>query len=144
MSLEPKNEPVPNVICVEMDDRAFLLPEARNIVQLKFVAEAGSKVALEFVYAHNVSHLPPSRVTLQYEDAKDFCTRLIDAVYRAQTQNFISDSAHIAITLVPNGYIWMIEEGGKKRQFYMSTSVVWRVCNALYRIVDIQSPVASN
>lgn len=142
MSLEPKNEPLH--ISVDMDDRAFLIPETRNIVQLRFSAEPCGKVAIEFVYAHNTSRLPPSKIMLQYEDAKDFCARLTDSVYRAQTQNFISESAHIAITLVPNGYIFMIEESGAKKQFYMSTSVVWRVCNALYRIVDMQSPVFSN
>ena len=146
MSSEPskENDLIHNVISVDMDDRAFLIPETKNIAQLKFSALAGAAISIEFVYAHNISRLPPSKITLQYADAKDFCLRLIDAVYRAQTQNAISESAHIAITMVTNGYIFIIEENGTQKQFYMSSSVIWRVCNALCRIVDIQSPVLSH
>ena len=133
-----------NIITVDMDERAFLMPEMKNIAQLRFSAQPDSVVSIEFVYAHNVSRLPPSKVTLQYDDAKGLCLRLIDAVYRAQTQNCISESAHIAITMVTNGYIFIIEEAGTQRQFYMSAGVIWRVCNALCRIIDIQSPVLSH
>lgn len=146
MGSEPQKESdsTRNVISVDMDDRTFLFPETRNIAQLKFSTQPGGMVSLEFVYAHNVSHLPPSKVTLQYEDAKNLCLRLIDAVYRAQTQNSITESAHIAITMASNGYIFIIEEGGTQRQLYMGTSVIWRVCNALCRIIDIQSPILSH
>ncbi|TAN67261.1 MAG: hypothetical protein EPN17_11425 [Methylobacter sp.] len=144
MRSEPEKESTHNVISVDMDDRAFLFPETKNIAQIKFSAQPSGVVLIEFVYAHNVSRLPPSKVTLQYDDAKSLCLRLIDAVYRAQTQNSISESAHIAITMVTNGYIFIIEENGIQRQFYMGSSVIWRVCNALCRIVDMQSPVLSH
>ena len=142
MSLEPKKEPFH--LSVDMDDRAFLVPETRNIVQLRFQAEPNCEISIELVYAHNFSRLPPYKITLLYADAKELCARLTDAVYRAQTQNFISESAHITITLVANGYILMIEESATRRQLYLSTSVIWRVCNALYRLVDIQSPISSH
>lgn len=146
MRLEPEKEreSIHNVISVDMDDRAFLFPETKNIAQLKFSAQPDGGVSIEFVYAHNISRLPPSKVMLQYDDAKSLCLRLIDAVYRAQTQNAISESAHIAITMVTNGYIFIIGENGTQRQFYMGSSVIWRVCNALCRIVDIQSPILSH
>ncbi len=142
--LQKENESAHNVISVDMDDRAFLIPETRNIAQLRFSAHHGGVVSIEFVYAHNASRLPPSKLTLQYDDAKDLCLRLIDAVYRAQTQNSISESSHIAITMVTNGYIFILDEKGTQRQFYMSSSAIWRVCNALCRIVDMQSPVLSH
>ncbi len=146
MSLEPtkENDVTRNIICVDMDERAFLLPEIRNITQLKFSAQPDRCILIEFVYAHNVSRLPPSKLLLQYDDAKDLCVRLVDAVYRAQTQNFISETARITITLVTNGYIFIIDENGQQRQFYMGGNTIWKVCNALYRMVDIQSPVLSH
>ncbi|MGZ5626413.1 MAG: hypothetical protein ACXWFA_06760 [Methylobacter sp.] len=133
-----------NVIAVDMDERAFLMPEMKNIAQLRFTGQAGGVVSIEFVYAHNANRLPPSRLLLQYEDAKDLCQRLIDAVYRAQTQNVISETAHIVITMVTNGYIFIIDDSGAQKQFYMSSAAIWRVCNALCRIVDIQSPVLAH
>lgn len=145
MSLAPHKEAEAiNAIAVDMDERAFLMPEMKNIAQLRFAAETGGVVSVEFIYAHNVNRLPPSRLTLRYEDAKDLCRRLVDAVYRAQTQNVISESAHIAITMVTNGYIFIIDDSGAQKQFYMSSAVIWRVCNALCRVVDMQSPVLSH
>jgi hypothetical protein len=81
---------------------------------------------------------------LQFADAKTLCTRLVDAVYRAQTQNVITESARISITMATNGYILSIEENAVHRQFYMSTVSIWRICNALCRLVDMQSPILSN
>jgi hypothetical protein len=146
MSSEPKKEDnlARNVISVDMDDRAFLIPETKNIAQLRFSALPEGVVSIEFIYAHNINRLPPSKIILQHADAKSFCLRLIDAVYRAQTQNAISESAHITITMVTNGYIFIIKENGTQRQFYMSPNVIWRVCNALCQIVDIQSPILSH
>lgn len=133
-----------SIISVDMDDRAFLFPETRNIAQLRFSAHDHSAITLEFVFAHNVSRLPPVSVLLQFADAKALCMRLIDAVYRAQTQNVITESARISITMATNGYILGIEENAVQRQFYMSTVSIWRVCNALCRLVDMQSPILSN
>jgi hypothetical protein len=133
-----------SVIAVDMDERAFLFPETRAIAQLKFTADLAGTISIDFVYAHNASHMPPSRLTLQYDDAKQFCLRLVDAIYRAQTQNAISDSANIAITMAANGYIFIMEDSGRQRQLYLSTSVIWRVCNALCRMVDVQSPIAAH
>jgi hypothetical protein len=139
-----KENQATTVISVDLDDRAFLFPETRNIAQLRFSAQSHSTILLEFVFAHNVSRLAPVSILLQFEDAKSLCMRLIDAVYRAQTQNVITDSARISITMATNGYILTIEETGNQRQFYMSTVSIWRVCNALCRLVDMQSPILSN
>jgi hypothetical protein len=46
--------------------------------------------------------------------------------------------------MATNGYILSIEENAVHRQFYMSTVSIWRVCNALCRLVDMQSPILSN
>ena len=132
------------VISVDLDDRAFLFPETRNIAQLRFSSRSHGVVLIEFVFAHNVSKLAPVSIALQFADAKDLCMRLVDAVYRAQNQNVITQSARISIAMATNGYILTIEENAIQRQFYMSTVSIWRVCNALCRLVDMQSPILSN
>ncbi len=139
-----KDNPSASIISVDLDDRAFLFPETRNIAQLRFSAHNHGVIMLEFVFAHNVSRLPPVSMVLQFADAKLLCTRLVDAVYRAQTQNIITESARISIAMATNGYILTMEENAIQRQFYMSTVSIWRVCNALCRLVDMQSPILSN
>jgi hypothetical protein len=139
-----KDNPSLSIISVDLDDRAFLFPETRNIAQLRFSAHNHGSIMLEFVFAHNASRLAPVSIVLQFADAKTLCMRLIDAVYRAQTQNVITESARISITMATNGYILTIEENAIQRQFYMSTVSIWRVCNALCRLVDMQSPILSN
>jgi hypothetical protein len=134
----------PQIIAVDLDERAFLFPETRLLAQARFIALQGGDIAMEFIYAHNDSRLPPAQVRMRHEDAKDWCLRLVDVVYRAQSQNVITESIRISMTVVANGYILAIEEGGAQKSLYLSTHIIWRFCHALFRIVDIQSPILSN
>jgi hypothetical protein len=134
----------PHSISVDVDERAFLFPETRLLTQIRYVALSDGGIELDFIYAHNESRLPPACIRLRYEDARDLCQRMVEAVYRAQSQNVISESIRIAIAVVANGYILNIEEGGMQKSLYISTHIVWRFCHALFRMVDFQSPVMSN
>lgn len=133
-----------HTISVDVDERAFLFPETRLLTQIRYVALGDGSIEMGFVYAHNESRLPPACIRLRYDDARELCQRMVEAVYRAQSQNVISESIRIAILVVANGYILNIEEGGTQKSLYISTHIVWRFCHGLFRMVDWQSPVMSN
>jgi len=132
------------MLVVDLDERAYLFPESRSLTQIKFNLDAEGYVLVELVFAHNVSRVHPYTLRLGRSDAKDLCFRIIDAVYRAQTQHLVTETIRISITVVSNGYIFKIEDQGVQRELYLSTVVIWKVCNALCRIVDLQSPVQSH
>ncbi|TAN52590.1 MAG: hypothetical protein EPN21_03540 [Methylococcaceae bacterium] len=131
-------------LSVDLDERAYLFPETRCLAQLKFSAKEHRYIQIDLLFSHNESRLPPSSLTLLYTDAKELCLRLVDAVYFAKTSNAITDTMHISITVAANGYILAVEDEAVEKRLYLSTGVIWRVCNALCKIVDIQSPVGSN
>lgn len=136
--------PPPETLSVDLDERAYLFPEGRCLAQLKFIAKERRHIQIDLLYSHNESRLPPCSLMLRHTDAKELCLRLVDAVYFAKTSNAITDTMHISITVAVNGYILVVEDEAVERRIYLGTGVIWRVCNALCKMVDIQSPVASN
>ena len=142
--LRPVAESAPQVVSVDLDERAFLFPESRNLAQIRFVALEHGVIEMDFIYAHNESRALPCCVRLMREEAREFSQRMVDVIYRAQSQNVITESIRISITVAANGYILAIEQGGAQKTLYLSTYVIWRFCNALMRIVDTQSAVGAN
>jgi len=64
-------------------------------------------------------------------------------VYRGHVEKGVVNSTTNMTKLVGVKNL-TIEENAIQRQFYISTVSIWRVCNALCRLVDMQSPILSN
>lgn len=128
------------VFSVDLDERSFLFPQTRALTQIRFVVREDGFLDMEFIYAHNESHAPPVATRLSGSDAREFCQRMVDAVYRAQSQSVISDTLRIAINVIANGYILLIEEAGTEKKLYLSTGIIWRFINAMFRAADLQTP----
>ncbi|MEO5376698.1 MAG: hypothetical protein H7832_02770 [Magnetococcus sp. DMHC-6] len=128
-------------IDVDLDDRAFFFPDGKQMTQIKFAILANHEVQVNAVYAFNESHSAPELFRLSLADARELARTLVEAVYRAQTRNVFSETIRMTIHVVPNGYILQIGDINNERQIMLSTSVIWRICHALLRIVDRLSPV---
>src|ERR1041385_3844753 len=103
-SLKPDPKPHSgSAVRVELDDRSFLFPSGKPVVQLVFLSD-GRAIHLEVVFSYNQSRTVPRIVTLNFDDAKEFGRRLVEAVHQARTQLVISESTRIAINVIANGY----------------------------------------
>jgi hypothetical protein len=132
-----------HAIKVDLDDRAFLFPAGKSISQLSFRSD-GRVINVEALYPFNESHTPPRIATLDLEDARELARRLVDAVYQARTQLAMSDGMRIAINVIANGYHLQIGDMTDSTDLYLSTGCIWRVCQALLRIIDLIAPVEAN
>jgi hypothetical protein len=131
------------IIKIDLDERAFVFPAGKSISQIAFATE-GRLIHFEVVYPFNETHTPPRLLTLGLDDAKELGRRLIDAVYQARTQLAISDGMRIAINVVANGYHLQIGDMTDSTDLYLSTGCIWRVCQGLLRIIDLNAPVEAN
>lgn len=128
---------------VELDDRAFLFPAGKSVMQLVFVAE-GRTVHIEAIYPFNQSRTPPRLISLDLEDAKDLGRRLVEAVHQARTQLVISEGVRIAINVIANGYHIQIGDMNNSTDLFLGTGSIWRVCQGLLRVIDNMAPVEAN
>jgi hypothetical protein len=128
---------------VELDERAYLFPAGKSIIQLVFGAE-NRIIHIEAVYPFNQSRTPPRLLSLELDDARDLARRLVEAVHTARTQLVISNGVRIAINVVANGYHLQIGDMNQSTDVFLGTSCIWRVCQGLLRIIDFVSPVESN
>src|SRR3974390_3854614 len=83
---------------IDVDERTFLFPAGKAIVQLAFASE-GRTIHLEAAYLFNETRAAPRILTLGLEDAQDFARRLVDAVYQARTQLAVSEGMRLTINV---------------------------------------------
>jgi hypothetical protein len=131
------------VVKVELDERSFLFPAGKAVIQLVFSA-VGPTIQVEGVYAFNQSRTSPRLLTLDREDARELARRMVDAVHQARTQLVISSGVRVAINVMANGYHLQIGDMNHPTDLFLGTSCIWRVCQGLLRIVDYIAPVEAN
>ena len=136
--LKPKYE-----VKVDLDDRCFLFPAGKALAQLSFLSD-GTLVFVEAVFPFNQSRTPPRLLTLELEDAQELARGLIQAVHYAKTQLVITMGVRITINVVANGYHLQIGDMNAATEIFLSTGVIWRVCQGMLRIVDLIAPVESH
>lgn len=132
------------VVNVDLDDRCYLFPEAKPLTQLRVLALPSGSVAFEAVFAVNESRCNPELFSLSADDAHDFCRRMVDAVYKAQTQYVVSDTARLTFVVAVNGFILQIGDLNNSREVFLGPGVIWRFINGVMRCLDQVSPVQSH
>jgi len=130
-------------IKVDLDDRAFLFPSGKQLVQISFIAE-GQSIHLDAAYAFNQSRASPRLLTLNRADGRELARKLIDAVYAARTQIIASETTRITITVIANGYHFQIGDLNDASELFLSTGCIWRVCHGLLRALDSIAPIETN
>src|SRR4051812_33133380 len=108
----PPNQVTPRLVAqlkakfevkVDLDDRAFLFPAGKALNQLAFLSD-GRQVFVEGVFPFNQARTPPRILTLNYDEAREFGRRLLEAVHTAKTQLVVTGELRISINVVANGY----------------------------------------
>ncbi len=132
-----------HVVKVECDERSYLFPAGKPIIQLVFSAD-GPTIHIEAVYPFNESRTSPRIVSLDLEDAREFARRLVDAIHQARTQLVVSSGTRIAINVLANGYHLQIGDINQSTDVFLGTPCAWRVCQGLLRIIDYVAPVEAN
>ncbi|MEO5376076.1 MAG: hypothetical protein H7840_17775 [Alphaproteobacteria bacterium] len=138
----PNRQPLD--VQVAMDERAFLFPDGKAVTHLLLSSEGQGRVCIDAVFGFNETRLAPRILTLTLDDARELGRKLVEAVYHARTHYVISDTARITINVVTNGYFVQIGEVSNSTDLFLSTGVIWRVCNGLLRLVDSMSPVVAH
>jgi hypothetical protein len=136
--LKPKYE-----VKVDLDERCFLFPAGKALAQLALLSD-GTFVYVEAVFPFNQSRTPPRILMLELEDARELARGLVQAVHYAKTQLVITAGVRITITVVANGYHLQIGDMNAATEIFLSTGVIWRVCQGMLRIVDFIAPVESH
>jgi hypothetical protein len=132
-----------HAVKVELDDRAFLFPAGKAVMQLIFYAD-GRTIHIEAIYPFNQSRTPPRLVSLDLDDARELGRKLVEAVHMARTQLVVSPGVRIAINVMANGYHIQIGDMNQSTDLFLGTGSIWRVCQGLLRIIDFIAPVESN
>ena len=65
-------------------------------------------------------------------------------MHYARTQLVVTTGVRITISVVANGYHLQIGDMNAATEIFLSTGVIWRVCQGMLRIVDFVAPVESN
>lgn len=133
----------PHVVQVDLDERAFLFPAGKSVSQLILTA-AGASVTIDLTFPFNQTRLPPRLAVLAVDDAAVLARSLTMAVYLARTQHAITETMHITIDVLANGYRLQFGDMHKPLELLLGTSCIWRVCQGLLRVVDVISPVQSH
>lgn len=145
MPREAAASPAPDaVIKVDLDERAFAFPQAKQILQLHILVYRPQLVRIEATYAYNEARASHELFELPADDAREFVRKLVETVYRATSSQVISRSTTLSINVVTNGYLLQMGDHEHIREIFLSTGCIWRVCNGLARAVDFISPIASN
>jgi hypothetical protein len=128
------------IIKVDLDERAFLFPNPKQVTQLQVQAFKPNKIRIEAVFAFNETRSNNELMEMGLEDARDLSRKLVETVYRAQSSLIVSKESSIAINVVANGYIFQFGDMTTPRELFLSTACIWRVCNAIARATDFISP----
>jgi hypothetical protein len=62
--------------------------------------------------------------------------------YTARTQMVVTANIRFTINVVANGY--HLQFSDTRRNYFLETNSIWRVCRGLLRIADLIAPVESN
>jgi len=135
---KPKHE-----VKIDLDERAFLFPAGKPVIQLILVAE-GRRIHFDASFPFNQSRTPPRIATLDLDDARDLAHKLVEVVHNAKSQLLVSEATHITINVVANGYRLQLGDMSKPTELFISTGSIWRVCHGLLLAVDLISPIESN
>jgi hypothetical protein len=125
------------LIKIDLDDRCFLFPSAKNVSHLQVLVYRGEKVRLEAVYPYNVSQTPAELIELKPQAVAEFSRKLVDTVYRAGSVLYIAGNQNIAVATLANGYSLQVGDSVHQRDLFISTSCIWRLCGALCRASDL-------
>lgn len=137
--------PAPDaVIKVDLDERAYLFPQGKQVLQLHVLAYRPHMIRLEATFAFNEARASHELFELTADDARDLVRRLVEAVYRAQSGQVVSRTTTLSIAVVANGYIVQVGDHEQMRELFLSTSCIWRVCSGIARAVDFIAPIQSN
>jgi hypothetical protein len=136
--LKPKFE-----VKVDLDDRSYLFPAGKPLAQLAFLSD-GNLIYVDAVFPFNQARTPPRLLTLDLEDARELGRGLVHAVHYAKTQLVITTGVRITINVVANGYHMQIGDMNAATEIFLSTGVIWRVCQGILRIVDFIAPVEAH
>jgi hypothetical protein len=139
----PNSPAAPHVVQVDLDERAFLFPAGKSVSQLIFTA-TGASVAIDLTFPFNQTRLAPRLAVLAVDDAAVLARCLTMAVYQARTQHAISETMHITIDVLANGYRLQFGDLHRPLELLLGTACIWRVCQGLLRVVDVISPVQSH
>jgi hypothetical protein len=139
----PNSPAAPHVVQVDLDERAFLFPAGKSVSQLIFTA-TGASVAIDLTFPFNQTRLAPRLAVLAADDAAVLARCLTMAVYQARTQHAISETMHITIDVLANGYRLQFGDMHRPLELLLGTACIWRVCQGLLRVVDVISPVQSH
>lgn len=66
------------VLKVDLDERAFAFPQAKQVTQLHILAYRPHRIALEATYAYNESRDSHQLFELPAEDARELVRRLVE------------------------------------------------------------------
>jgi hypothetical protein len=132
------------VIKVDLDERAFAFPQAKQIQQLHILGYRGHIIRLEATYGYNEARASHELLELPVDDARELIRRLVETVYRATSSQVVSRTTTLSVNVVTNGYLLQLGDHEGMREIFLSTGCIWRVCNGLARAVDFISPIASN
>lgn len=145
---DPQREATANapdaVIKVDLDERAYLFPQGKQVLQLHVLAYRPHMVRFEATFAFNEARASHELFELTAEDARDLVRRLVESVYRAQSSQVVSRSTTLSISVVANGYIIQVGDHEHMRELFLSTGSIWRVASAIARAVDFIAPIQSN
>jgi hypothetical protein len=132
------------LVKIDLDERAYLFPEGKQLLQLHVIAYRGHKIRFEAVYAFNESRASPELFELPLDDAVLLLRRLVETVYRAQSSQIVTRSTSLAVTVVANGYLLQFGGLENSMELMLSTGCIWRVCGGLARALDTIAPSSSN
>jgi hypothetical protein len=132
------------LIKIDLDERAFVYPQNKALLQLQLQLVRPDTVRFEAVYAFNQNRESPVLFEMSGDDCAEFSRRLVEAVYRAQSTQVVSPSVSLSITVVANGYILQYNDPQGPIELFLGSPSIWRVCSGLARAVDFLAPIASN
>jgi len=132
------------VVKIDLDDRAFAFPQAKQVSQIHVLSYRPHRIRIEATYAYNEARDSHELFELPAEDARELVRKLVETVYRAQSSQVISRATTLSITVVTNGYLLQFGDHEGMQELFLSTGCIWRVCNGLARAVDFIAPISSN
>ena len=132
------------VVKIDLDERAFLFPQPKSLTQLQLYVHKPSLIRFEVVYAFNHAHASSALFDINVHECAELSRRLVEAVYRAQSTQIVTDNVSVAMTIAPNGYIIQINEHAASTEMFIGTGSIWRVLSGIARAVDLLAPQAGH
>ncbi len=123
-------------IRVDLDDRCFLFPAAKNVSHMQLLIYRGKKLRLEVAFPYNASQSASEFLELGADAVPDFARKMVEAVYRAGSFLTIVDGLNISMCTHANGYNLQVGDFSTQRDLFVSPACIWRLCGAICRAGD--------